>query len=189
MTPDAFDVLGMKPAYSMDPAEIERAYLTRVASCHPDLARSDPARASEAATRAAALNQARNTLLNDEKRGWALLGRLWTDTQSNDNQGDRDELPDGFLLEMMETRLLIEEALASCDATRIEQWREWAQTQRAGYKSTIAACFARIEALSPDSEHPETIQTRSETTDIFHKIRSQLNAWRYIERLIEQFPA
>lgn len=156
---DPFDTLGLEARFDLDRAEIERAYLSRVASAHPD-------RGGEAHTTAASLNKARKTLLDAERRAGALLARLGGPSSSADTS-----LPDGFLMEIMEVRTAIEESLAGGAGTAREDWQAWADERRAGHIGRIGPMFER--ALAGDS-------------GVLSGIRRELNAWRYIERLIEQ---
>ncbi|MBZ0171321.1 MAG: hypothetical protein K8E66_02985 [Phycisphaerales bacterium] len=156
---DPFDTLGFEPRFDLASAEIERAYLARIASAHPD-------RDADSAGPAAALNIARATLLNAERRANALLARL-----GGPGPADDKSLPDGFLMEMMAVRGEIEGAIAEGGDDVRRAWEAWAEGRRAGYVDRITPLFAR--AAGGD---------RSVLTEI----RTGLNAWRYIERLIEQ---
>lgn len=153
---DPFDTLGLEARFDLSRAEIERAYLSRVASAHPD-------RGNDVPSTAADLNKARQTLLDAERRAGALLARLGGPSSSADTS-----LPDGFLMEIMEVRTAIEESLAGEAG---EDWEAWADERRAGHIARIGAMFER--ALAGDS-------------GVLSEIRRELNAWRYIERLIEQ---
>lgn len=168
-TADPFHALGIAPSFDLTPAAIERAYLAKAAQAHPDLnqtGETDP----DAPTSAAALNKARARLLDAEARAAALLARLGGPGPSDDRS-----LPDGFLQDMMTTRLEIEEAIASDDRAAVAPWRQWAAEQRKSYIASTAAAFADL------SESPDAPSLAA--------IRQSLNAWRYIERLIEQLPA
>jgi DnaJ-domain-containing protein 1 len=163
---DPFDVLGLAPSFDVSVAEVERAYLARAAGLHPDLGGSsvetpDPERES------ARLNAARATLRDAEKRAGALLARLGGPSASQDRS-----LPDGFLLEILEIREQVEEAAASGDPEQIARWEAWAGEERARYTRQVSALFAQL------GEPPEA--------NALSSIRTTLNAWRYIERLIEQ---
>jgi DnaJ-domain-containing protein 1 len=150
----------MPALFDIDRAAVERAFLARVAKLHPDLVGDD----DELAVQAAALNRAKKTLLDDERRADALLTLLGGPGKEEDKS-----LPPGFLMEIMETREAIEAAVASGDAAERARWRQWAQHQRGTYRETVATLFAQ-------GTHAATRGA----------IRTQLNAWRYIERLIEQ---
>lgn len=160
---DPFETLGLPPRFDLDPAVIERAYLSRVAPLHPDIARGDP----DAARRAAVVNDARRTLDDPERRANALLARLGGPTKEAEKS-----LPPGFLAEMMEVRESIDDALASGDPAARSTWVAWAADRRAHHSRAAAALFA---ALGPQPD-ASTLRT----------IRTELNAWRYTERLIEQ---
>ncbi|MBK7404727.1 MAG: hypothetical protein IPJ41_08850 [Phycisphaerales bacterium] len=164
---DPFETLGLDATFDLAAEQVEGAYLARVAAVHPDLAASDPERASEAARLAAALNTARRVLSDPEGRARALLDRLGV-PESRD-------LPEGFLLEMMETRLAIEEAARAGDTEQVARWRGWAAAARGESVRQIGSLFNRVGSGEPQD-------------DLGREIRRQLNAWRYIERLIEQLP-
>ena len=156
-----FAVLGLQPVYRLDNAEVERAYLTKLALAHPD-------RVGEAGSiDAAKLNEARKCLLDPEKRANALLSVLGGKSSSEDRT-----LPDGFLMEIMEQRQAIEEDLQSDEKHARARWQQWAGEERAKYSDETAALF---DAYQLNAAH--------ETLDTW---RATLNAWRYIERLIEQ---
>ncbi|GAB5495749.1 MAG: hypothetical protein Phyf2KO_08290 [Phycisphaerales bacterium] len=161
MPDDPFLLLGLAPSFDLTEREIERAYLERVALNHPDLVSDD----DDAAARAAALNDARAALLDPESRARILL------TTIVGEQSD-DSLPDGFLFEIMEVRSELDNAAAAGDAEQIKEWQSWADARRAEYIEKIRTQFSQL------SEPPEDQETRA--------IRTTLNAWRYIERMIEQ---
>ncbi|MEZ6243561.1 MAG: DnaJ domain-containing protein [Phycisphaerales bacterium] len=164
---DPFDALGLPPGFDTDPADVERAYLARAAAIHPDLAAPDPLVQADAARRSARLNAARETLLDPERRAVALLARLGGAPAADDRA-----LPDGFLMEMMQTRVQIEEELdEDADAAR-PRWLSWASDRRRERIDRVRDLFlARAQAPDPA---------------ILADIRRELNAWRYIERLVEQ---
>lgn len=160
---DAFDVLGLPARFDLDGARVERAYLARVAAVHPDLM----AQGAEADPKLAVLNRAKGVLQDGEKRANALLERLGGPGKSQDKS-----LPPGFLIAILETREAIEEALASKNAEERSRWERWAEEQRDEYQRRVGGLFTALG----DSRNAATLQA----------IRQELNAWRYIERLIEQ---
>lgn len=105
---------------------------------------------------AAELNDAKEVLLNPESRANALLELLGGPGKSEDRS-----LPDGFLLEMMEVR----EAVESGEGKDSGEWRAWAMERRREHERCVADAF--------------------ESHDL-RGARRHLNAWRYIERMIEQ---
>lgn len=159
---DPFDALGLPPIYNVEGTAIQRAFLARAAAVHPDLVAGDD---SERA--AAALNKARAILEDPEKRAEVLLTRLGGPGKSEDKS-----LPAGFLMSILETREAVEQALASKDPAQRTRWEAWAQEQRGEYQRRVASLFAALG----DSRDASTLRA----------VRQELNAWRYIERLIEQ---
>ena len=163
---DAFAVLGLTPDFGLTRGAIEAAYLARIAGLHPD--RIGPGVGDgDGAVDAAALNDARRALLVDERRANLVLEAL-----GGPSARDDDSLPDGFLMEMMETRMEIEEAMSGGDEAERERWRRWADEARSSYVASVGGLFARVGDGDGDG--------------LLVEIRRTLNAWRYIERLIEQ---
>jgi molecular chaperone HscB len=164
---DPFDILGLPASFQMEQADLDRAFLAHSARLHPDLARADP----DAARQMAALNHARRTLADPERRADALLMRL----RGPPRERERG-LPDGFLIEMMEVREEVESAMRAPDegerAAARRKWESWGEERRRRAIEEVASMFERLEG--PPSPEP------------LRQIRIRLNAWRYIERLLEQ---
>ncbi|MCW5767910.1 MAG: hypothetical protein KIT19_04440 [Phycisphaeraceae bacterium] len=173
--PDPFDILGLPPRFDLDAKTIRRAHLARVASIHPDShARRDESNSEhhtqpedDISRSAAALNAAKRTLEDPERRANALLKRLGGASKEEDRS-----LPDGFLLAIMELREGVESALASKDPAQ----RHAAEADAASRRD---ACIARVTDLFSSTGPVPSAET-------LRRIRVELNAWRYIERLIEQ---
>lgn len=165
MPPDPFALLGLPRTFDLDRDRIERAYLARSAAIHPDLV--GPGADAQAAAHASAadLNHAARTLRDPEARANVLLTLLGGPAKVTDRS-----LPDGFLQGILGVRLEIEES-ASDPAARVK-WEAWAQSQRDEY---AARCRDRFAALASPPKAQD-----------LREIRRILNAWRYIERLIEQ---
>jgi molecular chaperone HscB len=167
MAADPFDSLGVPPRFGIEPAEIDQAYIARSASLHPDIAGQN----AEAMREMAELNKARSVLQDPEWRADALLLRL-----GGPGREQHRHLPPEFLLEMMEVREQVEAAMATTDPAQRqaerERWEAWAEDQRGEAIREVGAMFA---VLPPD---PPAAALAA--------IRTRLNAWRYIERLIEQ---
>lgn len=179
-TPDAFDLLGLEPTMNLRAAQIDGAFRQAAASAHPD--RSGGAGDADASD-IEAINQARRVLLDPESRARAIFARLGG-VSAGDPVGDddRDTLPDGFLMEMMQTRLEIEselEALAGGSETdrqgARERWEDWAHEQRRAAIDEVSGHLDRAASLTENERGP-----------VLAEARRALNAWRYIERLIEQ---
>jgi DnaJ-domain-containing protein 1 len=157
---DPFAALGVAARFDLDRLAVERAYLNRAAKLHPDVVGDE----GDAPVQLASLNRAKATLLDDERRANALVAVLGGPAKEQDKS-----LPDGFLFEMMETRQQIEAAVASGDAAERSRWQRWAQLRRSEYRERVAGLFARAADAGT-----------------LRAVRVELNAWRYIERLIEQ---
>ncbi|QYK48072.1 MAG: hypothetical protein KF838_14935 [Phycisphaeraceae bacterium] len=173
--PDPFDILGLPPRFDLDAQAIRRAHLARVASIHPD---SQPRQnesgsdhqiqtEDEISRSAAALNAAKRTLEDPERRANVLLKRLGGATKEEDRS-----LPDGFLPAIMELREGVESALASKDPVQRRAVEADAASRRDASIARVTDLF-RTAVLEP-------------STETLRRIRVELNAWRYIERLIEQ---
>jgi molecular chaperone HscB len=158
---DPFDLLGIQPAFPVDEARLRQAWLKATALNHPDRA-ADPETAHRTLS---AVNQAYRTLSDPEKAANTLLTRL-----VGPSPEQAKALPDGFLMEMLEIRDELEEAKASKDPERIAKLEAWADEQRGMWMERVGEQFA----------------AHGEVNDQRDAIRQSLNAWRYIERLIEQ---
>jgi molecular chaperone HscB len=106
------------------------------------------------------LTKARDTLLNPESRADALLLLLGGPAKDADKS-----LPPGFLMDIMETREALDAALASNTTPELERLKAWAHAERQNYTQAVATAFADANLKN---------------------VRTTLNAWRYIERMIEQ---
>ena len=149
--------------FDLDAAAVERAYLGRLRLAHPDAGGLGDAGGVDAA----GLNQARVALLDGEQRANALLKALGGPAASTCK-----DLPDGFLMEMMTRREEIEEQIAQGGSASRTNWESWARDERTQYTESAAALFSEL------GETPDPVKLT--------QTRILLNAWRYIERLIEQ---
>lgn len=162
--PDPFDLLNLPPTFALDAGALHRAWLAASARLHPDRAGTGTSDMEDAQRLAvlAALNQSKTTLADPFQRAEALLARLGGPAKEADKS-----LPDGFLMEMLDVREQLEEAAATGDPAEIGKWESWAADRR---REAIARVGDLFEARD------------------LAAIRRELNAWRYIERMIEQLP-
>ncbi|HEB60225.1 MAG TPA: hypothetical protein ENJ06_00205 [Phycisphaeraceae bacterium] len=160
-----FTLLGLPARFDLAPEDVQRAYLTKAAQLHPDRF-TDVVEQADAVRKSAAVNDARKQLLNPETRANILLKLMGGPGKSDDKT-----LPPDFLMEIMQIREEMEEDAGS-EEGRL-RWQKWADEQRNDYLERIGDLFAKAEdgGLS---------------ADIAHSIRMELNALRYIERMIEQ---
>jgi molecular chaperone HscB len=161
---DPFDLLGLPPRFDLDEADLHRRYLAASAQTHPDRFR-DPLDQADAAERAAHINAAHRTLKDVEQRAWALLRRLRPRNPAAAQ--DDQKLPPDLLMEMMEIRERLDDAVARNDAAALTQMRAWAESQRQARLAAIAAAFAKNDLQA---------------------VPVQLNALRYVQRMREQMP-
>ena len=171
---DAFAVLGLPRRFDLSPGDVQRAYLGKVLQAHPDAIGAEMLEdLDDASSLAADLNRAKATLESDEARANLLLGLLGGPAKEADKS-----LPDGFLMEIMEIREQVDAALAAKgpeQAVERAKWKQWAQSQRAEYTKATCEMFQRLEAATDTGRNA-----------IARDLRRLLNAWRYIERMLEQ---
>lgn len=157
---DPFTLLGLPRRFEVDVTALRHAWLAGSARLHPDR----PGAPHDAAQQLAELNEAKATLEDPERRANRLLALLGGATKEQDKS-----LPASFLAEMLETREQMEaEIEAEGDAAR-RRWEQWGAERRAGHIARVTKLFARPADAA-----------------ILKSIRCELNAWRYIERLLEQ---
>lgn len=171
MSPSAenlFTLLDLEPRFDLDERQLQRAFLKASAENHPDRF-TDPRQQDEAVHRAARINDAHHRLKDPAARASVLLDLLGANSTSSEKA-----LPDGFLIEMLEVREGMAEAQADQDQARLDELEDWAQQQRDAHLRTIAELF----------NHVANAEASSDPT--FANIRVELNALRYVERMLEQ---
>ncbi|MBL8990321.1 MAG: DnaJ domain-containing protein [Phycisphaerae bacterium] len=166
---DPFDVLGLPARFDLDPAEVRRAWLERSAAAHPDRAPEE----SESTSAAARLNEARAALADPERRAIALVRRL-AGAAAEEVLADRG-LPEGFLRGVMDLRERLETERAEAGAAAVERMLAEAEAARRAHIVRTGELFG---ALGPAPSRERLLE-----------IRRELNAWRYVERMIEQLSA
>ncbi|MDX2116254.1 MAG: hypothetical protein SFZ24_11645 [Planctomycetota bacterium] len=165
---DPFALLQLPRTYAIDRAALTRAWLTATARLHPDR----PDAPDDAARALAVINLARAELEDDERRAAALLALSGGPSKETDQS-----LPGGFLVEMLETREQAEWDIQNEGDAARTRWGEWAEQRRAAHRATVTDLFSRHADAPPDSPAAAAI---------LRDIRRELNAWRYIERMLEE---
>lgn len=160
---DPFARLGLPRTARVDGAAVRDAWRQRSRALHPDRI-DDPVARAEAAAELALVNEARAILEDDERRLNLLL-----ELAGGPSASEEKTLPDGFLQEILLVRMEMEEALAGGDPDERERFERWAQEARAERRE-------RVVALLAEAPGPEPLRSA----------RIELNAWRYLERMIEQ---
>ncbi|GAB4108887.1 MAG: Fe-S protein assembly co-chaperone HscB [Phycisphaeraceae bacterium] len=169
MTPDPFDILNLPRRFDLDPNQLHARFIQASAANHPDRF-TDPVRQAEAAEKAAQINHAYAVLSDPEKRADALLTLLGGPAKEDDKS-----LPPDLLMDMMETRERLEDAIAENNQAELDSLRDWANQQRQQHLDRIADLFA---------QHPQCPLP----SDTAKAIRLELNTLRYIQRMLDQMP-
>ena len=160
---DAFALLGLPPEFDLAPAVIEQAYFDRSKETHPDrFASAPPAERVAALSRSRALNDAYKTLKDPIARAEYLLARAGVTIGAN------EQLPAELLMQLMEQREELADAVAAKRTAEIERLRGRAVAERAQVIAELAAQFAANDLAA---------------------IKNRLMSVRYIDRYIEQCDA
>lgn len=194
---DPFAVLDVPRRYDLDRRTVESAHLRLLAALHPDRI-ADPIRRAEAVSATADANEARDILLDDERRAETLLTLLGGAPHDSERS-----LPPGFLVEVLELREKLDEAIAAEDPTLRDEFERMIAAERAVHRDTITELFARLRRDAPaaraieapaspvpatrcadiPSAPPGTAPAPSADQATLRAIRLHLNSWRYIERM------
>lgn len=167
MITDPFTLLGLPRRFDLDRTAIEHAYLGRLTAA-PSSSEGGGFGDEPAGSDPGPLNAARRVLLDGESRANALLGLLGGPGKESDRS-----LPPGFLGQMMEVRERMEAAAG--DPVELAKFEAWAIGQRDGHTARVAEMFRGSESCG-----------NAANASILKQIRMELNAWRYIERMLEQ---
>jgi len=158
-------MLGVERRFVVDEPALRHVFLKASAEHHPDRF-VDPIEQAEAVERMSQLTDAYRVLSDPELRAKALLALSGLELAE-----DKDKLPPDLLMEVMEVREQMEAAIESGDQAALDRLRKWASEQRAGYLEKLEALFAG-----------ELDQAKASA------VREQLNALRYMQRMLEQMP-
>lgn len=159
MAQSPFDTLGLPVSFDISPTSIEQAYLSKIASAHPDLA------GANGSADPSTLNEARQTLLDAEKRARVVLAIRAPGAKA-------PPLSPDFLAEILEVRQEAEEAIESGDSVAVERWRSWAADRRQDLADELSKLLGAGDG--PLEPHPASIAA------------GVLQQWRYFERMLEQ---
>lgn len=165
MTRDPFVELGVDRRFDLDADDLRRRFLAASAEHHPDRF-SDPLEQADAVETMSRLTDAFRVLSDPELRARELL-RL----SGQEAEGDRDKLPPDLLMEVMEVREELESAVEASNQAELDRLRAWATQRREQHLAQLG------KLLSKD------IDTRAAA-----QARLELNALRYMQRMLEQTP-
>jgi molecular chaperone HscB len=171
---DHFERLGLPRRFSIDEAELERAYLARARVSHPDYyLLGQEAELSESLELSAALNEAYNTLRDAFTRADYLLN-----LEGGPTAAEHKQLPKNFLAEMLEAREEVEQArgnavtVARLDADFAKRW--------SSLVGELRREFEDYECDPPDETQRANLRAQ---------IRSLLNAAKYVRGLLRDLHA
>ena len=162
---DPFAILGMPRRFAVDAQALRQAFLTASAKQHPDQF-IDPIEQADAVERMSELTDAHRVLRDPELRARALLRLSGLELPE-----DKDKLPPALLMEVMDVREELEDAIASDNTPELDRLRAWANGQREGYLAKLDELF-----------HDELDAAKAKA------VRIELNALRYMQRMLEQMP-
>jgi molecular chaperone HscB len=168
MPDDPFALLELAPSFEIDPKALQAKLLTLSGQYHPDRF-ADPIEQADATAKLAKINDAHRILSNPAKRAEALLAILGPATET---AAKPDALPPELLMEVMEIREALEDAVASEDSAEIARLREWAEQQKAERLERIAQLFSEAALDAPRAG----------------EVQLELNALRYAQRMLDQMP-
>ena len=166
---NAFDILGIDKVFDLDMDDVQRKYVKLGAANHPDKF-VDPIEQMDAAERISEINAAYHTVKDPESRANELLRAMGGASKEEDKS-----LPPTLLMEMMEIREELEEAIEKEDRETLEKLKSWSLEEKLEYLGMLSQMFGKAANGKLD------VKTAGE-------IRMHLNALRYIERMLEEFP-
>ena len=168
---DPFATFDLPRRFDIDVESLSHRFIALCAEHHPDRF-TDPIDQVEASERTARINESHRVLTDPEQRANILLQLL-----GGAAKGDDKSLPPDLLVDMMDVRQQQEEAQANDDTQTLRKLADWASSQHGAYLSKIALLFdAHDGADAPGRD------------EILADIRVNLNALRYMQRMIEQLP-
>ncbi len=167
-TDDPFATLGLPHSFRLDPASLRAAYIRLMETAHPDRATSQ-LDAADRARRAAAINDAQRRLAHPLRRAEAMLQVAGAAGLAS------AALPPDFLVEAMELREELDEALANRDVDRIASLRAAAVARRDAEIDRLADHLDRVFAENGDARAAAVAAAQD-----------ALNRLRYVMRLIDR---
>lgn len=165
---DPFAIFDLPRRFDLDAGQLHQRFIALTATAHPDRF-TDPLRQAEAMERTAEINEAYALLNDPEQRANVLLQLLGGPAKESDKS-----LPPDLLMQMMAVREQMELAVANDDRPALDRLQQWAAEQRHAHLQTLHDMFSQAgEPIAPD---------------LARRIRTELNAMRYIQRMLDQMP-
>ncbi len=165
MSEDPFELLGIEPRFGVDVSEIRRHLLRESARRHPDRA-PDAVTAAAWTDDLARFNAAADLICDEIGRAETLLS-----LRGGPGPADDRRLPDGFLENMLDVRMNLEEAMATGDEAGQQALEAWGRQEWADRRDSVARLLD-----GPNGADAATLTA----------VRLELNRWRYSQRMLEQ---
>ena len=166
---DHFKVMGLPHCFEIDSVELENRYQRLTLEMHPDFFGASPEKEKHLSEKSSVmLNAAYSYLREPASRARYLLSLF-----AREKNLQTDELPEGFLKEMFTLQESLDEILESGDQPDLFKMNEDLQNRYASIESNYAALFKKFE-------------TSPENTEILQQLQTQLNAERYLRRLLDR---
>jgi molecular chaperone HscB len=166
---DAFDTLGVDPAYDIDLNAVERLHRELSRTLHPDRHVGKPAgERRQVLNKAIEVNEAWRTLRDPVRRAEALLVRLGVPVGET-NEPAADPM---LLMEMMEQREALADARRARDATQAMKLGDAMRQREKDVRAHLGETFATL--LQGDSEAARESTLR------------KLGELRYVARFLEE---
>ena len=166
---DHFEVMGLPHCFEIDSEELENLYQRLTLGMHPDFfgaASEEQKRLSEKAS--VMLNASYIILREPSPRARYLLPLL-----AREKSLETDALPERFLQEMFTFQESLDEILESDDQSALCKMNEDLQNRHTFIESNYADLFKKFE-------------TSPENHEILQQLQTQLNAERYLRRLLDR---
>lgn len=171
-----FDRLGLPASITIDPQDLERAYLKLSRELHPDFFQlRSPEEQQKSLMLSAALNEAYATLKDPVRRAEYLL-----DLRGGPSASECRDMPDGFFEHVLELRMEIEELLEEdrLESAEGQELKARLELQRHESMQQVAELFGTIEVSGALGHHSELAA-----------IRMELNKIKYLDGLLREWRA
>ena len=164
-----FEVMGLPRCFEIDTEELESLYQRLTLEMHPDFFGAAPEEQKQLSEKySVMLNAAYSSLREPASRARYLLSLF-----AKGKNLQTDKLPEGFLHEMFSFQESLDEILESDDQSALRKMDEDLKKRYIFIESNYAALFKKFE-------------TSPENTEILQQLQTQLNAERYLRRLLDR---
>jgi len=153
-----FAALGLPVAYHIDANQLRKAYLQRSRELHPDHQDpNNPAAQERALALTSYLNAAQKTLSKPDTR-LAYLLKLFGLLEGDERADARRQMPQEFLMEMLELNEQLSELEAGGDAAALEVFRTQVQRQEQQVLAEIATRMQDFDAAADEAHRQAVLQ-------------------------------